>query len=54
MGLPESALKGFSFYHIVRYRVIVHAVLKHVEKITIAMLISIHMNMLTAIAKKSK
>ena len=39
MGLSESALKPFSsFYHIVKYHVIVH-VLKYVEKITIAILI---------------
>ena len=54
MGLSESALKHFSlFYHIVRYRVIHHVVLKHVEKITIAILILIHMNTLTAKAKKN-
>ena len=32
---------------------VVHVVLRYVEKILIVMLILIHMNMLTAIAKKS-
>ena len=43
MGLSESALTPFScFYHTVKYHVIHHVVLKYVEKITIACLISIH------------
>ena len=53
MGLPESALKPFSFLVIVRYHVIVRVVLNYVVKIAIVILISIHMNMLTAIAKKN-
>ena len=45
MRLSESALKPFSFfYYIVKYYVIVQAVLKYVEKITIVILISIHMD----------
>ena len=59
MGLSESSLntitKPFSFYHIVRLVVIRHVVLKYlVMKITIASVMLIHMNMLTAIAKKNK
>ena len=51
MGLPESALKPL-VKAIVRYHVVHHAVLNYVVKITTVMLILIHMNTLTAIAKK--
>ena len=54
MGLSESALKPFIvFYHIVKYHVIAHAVPTYVEKITIAILISIHTKTLSAIAMKN-
>ena len=54
MGLSESALKPFQLFKvIVKYHVIVHVALRYVEKITIVMLILIHMHMLTAIAKKN-
>ena len=44
-GVTRIKFKTFHlFYHTVEYHVIHHVVLKHVEKITIAMLISIHMN----------
>ena len=55
MRLSESALKpffffsfSFSFYHIVKYHVIVHVALKYAEKIVIAFLISIHTKTLSA------
>ena len=53
MGLSESAVKPFIFYHIVKYHVIAHVVLNYVEKITIAFLISIHTKTLSAIATKN-
>ena len=53
MGLSESALKPFGFFKvIVRYHVIVHAVLSYVEKIIIVMLISVLTKTLSVIAKK--
>ena len=42
------------FYHLVKCHVITHAVLKHVEKIIIAILLSIHTKKLPAIAMKNK
>ena len=53
MGLSEPALKPFNFYHTVKYHVVHHVMLKHVEKITIAILISIHTKTLSAIAMKN-
>ena len=53
MGLSESSLtyyKALFFKIIVRYHVIHHAVLKYAETITIAFLIPIHTEMLTATA----
>ena len=53
MGLSEAALKPFSFYHIVKCHAIAHVVLKHVEKISVAFLKSIHTKTLSAIAMKN-
>ena len=49
----QNQLENLSFYHIVKYHVIVHVVLKYVEKITIALLIPIHTKTLSAIAMKN-
>ena len=53
MGLSESALKPFSFYHIVKYHVIAHVVLKFVGEIIIAFSTPIHTKTLSAIAMKN-
>ena len=55
MGLSESAAKLFGLlsHCKVTCHVILLVVLRFVDKITVVMLILIHMNMLTAVAKKS-
>ena len=54
MGLSGSAVKLVTaFYHIVKHHVVAHVVLKYVEKITIACLISVHTKTLSAIAVKN-
>ena len=52
-GIIRISFKTLVFYHIDKYRVIAHVVLKYVEKITIALLIPIHTKTLSAIAMKN-